>query len=198
MGSSSDTTKPAAAKKRKTLVRPGKIDVKAYNEVVANARLVDLRLVSCRSEIKVDALDGDRSGWELKVGDNLEEAKFEEEKSLLRAQLVFKAECVDGASKPLIVEGSYLVTYRVEGEVDAASAKLFVARVARFACYPYFRTLCASLLGQSNIVLPPLPVLKEAPRAIPRKKGKVTSSTKPAARAASKPSSPSIRVRRKT
>lgn len=186
----------AAARKRKPLVRPSKIDAKAYNEVVASARLADLRLISSRSEVKPEALEGDRSGWELKAGDELVDWKFEDDKGRLWARISFKAECIDGRRKQIVVEGDYLVVYHVEGEVDAASANLFVARVARFACYPYFRTLFATLLGQSNIVLPPLPVLKEVPRRItPQKTTSSGTAKKPAVKPSKKVAKRPSRVR---
>ncbi|WP_420607342.1 hypothetical protein [Novosphingopyxis sp.] len=142
------------------------INVEAYNQVVAKANLIDLRLTASRSEIKPAALDVDRTGWDLKVGDELVEWDVDEEKERLWGRIIFKAECVDGKRKPIIVEGDYLIIYAVEGKVDKRSASLFINRVARFACYPYFRTLFAALLGQASVVMPPLPVLKEPARRI--------------------------------
>lgn len=188
----------APTSKRKIIVKPGMVDAKAYNEVVAKARLVDLRLVSSRSSVMAEALDGDRSGWEMKAGDELVDWKFEEEKGRLWARISFRAECLDGEDKPIIVEGDYLVVYGVDGEVDTKSANLFVARVARFACYPYFRTLFASLIGQASIVLPPLPVLKEPARQIPKTQMKASETRKTEVRKAPTKAKGSLRLRGKS
>lgn len=40
----------------------------------------------------------------------------------------------------------------------------FLKRTGRFAAYPYFRGLFASLTQQSGLMLPPLPVISDGPR----------------------------------
>lgn len=152
--------------KSEAITTQKRIDVKRYNEVVAKANLRDLQLVSSRSILKPDLLSVDRSQLQFRIGDELAEFSVDNDAGTLACQITFKVECVEGRRKPFIVEGDYLIRYEVDGEVDESSAELFLKRVARFACYPYFRALFTTLIGQANLMLPPLPVLKEPARKV--------------------------------
>ena len=62
----------------------------------------------------------------------------------------------------------YLVANTVSGSPTEEAALSFVRRVAGFAAYPYFRSHFAEVCSQSGIVLPPLPIMKEPKRQIPK------------------------------
>lgn len=160
---------PTKGKLRKAkVVAP--VSPEAYNEVVAKAQIVDLRLVSSSLEVQPKGLDGNRKGWAMSVGDELSEWALEKESGRLWGRVAFRASCRDGDETPIEVRGEYLVGYSIDGDADRLAARTFLKRVARFACYPYFRTLFASLTGQANLVFSPLPVLKEPARRLPPRK----------------------------
>jgi hypothetical protein len=144
---------------------PHTVDAKAYNALVARASLRNIRLVSCKLDLKEDALGIPTALWRRRLNENIE--TFSDlELSQLYGMFRFELACSHGRKRMLIVTGTYLVAFTVDGESHKAAGELFVERVGRIAAYPYFRGLVAQLVSDAGITLPPLPIISAAPRTI--------------------------------
>ena len=193
-----------------------KIDPTAYNRIVSHATIRDIRLIGTKFDLKPEAVELADQVWEFKLSDRLDEWTCDNEKARLTGLYIYTASCMQGRNKLLTVECRYLSAYTLSDQCDAEASKEFLTRVGRFAAYPYFRSVFASLTQQSGIMLPPLPVISDGPRWVnspanaakngapeanrpaaraltdKRSDGSVTvakgrSKTKPAAKAAKKP-----------
>lgn len=76
----------------------------------------------------------------------------------------FNVTAQTGRKKTLACEAEYVVTYDGLNDCDDDAVEAFLGRVAPFACYPYFRSLFATLDWAATTGLPPLPVHKEPAR----------------------------------
>jgi hypothetical protein len=162
MSTASSTSEPR--KPRRAAVK--KVDPKAYNELVAHARLQGLRLTGSKFDLRPHALVDDRDRWAYRITDALGDWHLDREELLLRGQYAYTAECVEGRRKPVSLSATYLATYRLSATCEDDAAHAFLQRVGRFSCYPYFRALFGILTEQSGLQLPPLPVMSEQPRLV--------------------------------
>ncbi len=168
--------------KRDIVVTAQSVNVQTYNSVVATARLADLSLISFHSEFKLDPFNNEIPAFDLQVSDNMSDWGLNAEDSYVWCEISFVAECVIGNKKPIKIKCAYSVRYTFRGVAEEETAKLFLERVAKFACYPYFRALVSTTAGQANIALPPLPVLREPPRKLaPTQPAKTISKARPKA-----------------
>lgn len=143
------------------------VDPKDYNALVAKARLRAITLAGSKFDLKQESASADRKAWRYDIADYLADCSFDAEGGLLHGLFSYQVRCLQGRRKLMSLEAFYRVTYTVSGETDAQSCELFMRKVGRFAAYPYFRSLFAALSSQSNIVLPPLPVISDQPYRIP-------------------------------
>lgn len=145
---------------------PHKMDPQTYNSLVARAHLRTIRMTASKFDMKPEALDLDPDAWQNNVGAGILERFLEAESGSLYGVFGFEVICRHARKKVLSVSATYLISYRIQGECDEAACELFVERVGKLACYPYFRALVASLTSQAGLVMRPLPVLSFAPRSI--------------------------------
>lgn len=158
------TASPTSEPKKSRRAPVAKVDPKAYNELVAHARLQGLRLTGTKFDLRPHALVDDRDRWAYRITDALRDWHLDQEELLLRGQYAYTAECVEGRRKPVALSATYLVTYSLSAACEDDAAQAFLQRVGRFSCYPYFRALFGILTEQSGLQLPPLPVISEQPR----------------------------------
>lgn len=141
--------------------------VLAYNAVVADAVLADLRLTESRFKIQKSfyAL----RGREREIRKPLTKREFDSElvapiysadKGILAGEFKWTVDVRKGKQKLVFIAATYFILYRNVPKVEEEHAKAFLARVGRFATYPYFRALVARLSAEANADLPILPVLR--------------------------------------
>lgn len=144
--------------------KPAKVDPKSYNQVVSHATIADVRLVATKFDLKPDVDIATNPTWQFRLSDQLEDWTCDNEKGELSGIFTYTASCVDGRKKLLTITGRYISIYRLSDLCDEEAGRQFLARVGRFAAYPYFRSIFATLTQQSGMLLPPLPVISDGPR----------------------------------
>ena len=145
---------------------PHSMDPNTYNSLVSRAHLRSIRMTASRFDMKPEALDLDPDAGRNNVSGGAVETFLEPESGSLYGVFAFEVVCRQGRKRVLSVSATYLVSYIIEGECDAAACELFVERVGKIACYPYFRGLVAALTAQASLVMRPLPVMSFAPRSV--------------------------------
>ena len=164
--------------KAKDVTKP---DPEKYNRVVSHATISDIRLVGSKFDLKPEAVEANDRVWSFSLVDQLEDWTCDNEKGKLTGLYSYTASCVEGRRKLITVTGRYLSTYRLSDLCDKDAGHQFLARVGRFAAYPYFRAMFASLTQQSGVMLPPLPVISDGPRWVnsPAAVEKLAAADKP-------------------
>ena len=138
-----------------------------YNRVVKTVSLQDIRLLSSSFEIEAEyfeALDDaqtEEEALELSFGSELSLVSYEAEDGVLFGQFEWNAHAERDEKQILDIRATYLIVYDCDEGLNEDAAKKFVARVGRFATFPYFRTLVGFYSTESSTGLPILPVLKE-------------------------------------
>jgi hypothetical protein len=145
-----------------------KVSAREYSEAVEAAEIINIRLIKSEFVVEPEALSRERSQWKQNYDFQVRDIAFDATRSLLTGLVVGEAVCRVGRKRILGLKCRYLVAYAVSGSPTEAAAETFVRRVAAFAAYPYFRSHFADVCSQSGIVLPPLPIMKEPKRQIPR------------------------------
>jgi preprotein translocase subunit SecB len=144
------------------------VSVARYAEVVSSAEIRAIRLINSDFNVEAQAISRDHSKWKLNYGCDVVESRYDASRKLLTALVATSVVCKFGRRNILSHRCKYVVVYDVSGDPEEEAALQFVERVGRFAAYPYFRTLFADMTTQAGVNLPPLPVLKEGSRPIPR------------------------------
>lgn len=134
-----------------------------YNHVVSAAQLRSVQMSSTAFKVKPDFFsDGENRKLSYTV---IKGARhFSEENAVAMAFISFQVEAKIGRKKVLHCEAEYVVTYDGLFDCEEEAVLAFLDRVGPFTCYPYFRSLFASLDWAATTGLPPLPVHKEPPR----------------------------------
>lgn len=171
-----------------------KPDPEKYNRVVSHATISDIRLVGSKFDLKPEAVEANDRVWSFNLSDQLDDWTCDNEKGRLTGLYSYTASCVEGRRKLITVTGRYLSTYKMSDLCDERAAHQFLARVGRFAAYPYFRAMFASLTQQSGVMLPPLPVISDGPRWVNSpetvRKLDAAAASKPAAKKRATPKKP--------
>lgn len=141
-----------------------KVDPAQFNKVVSHATIREIRLVGTKFDLKPDAVELTGRVWSFNLSDRLEDWTCDNEKGELTGLYGYTASCLEGRRRLLSVTCRYLSTYRLSDLCDEEAGRQFLARVGRFAAYPYFRSVFATLTQQSGVMLPPLPVISDGPR----------------------------------
>lgn len=141
-----------------------KIDPAQYNRVVSHAKIADIRLIGSKFDLKPEAVEMAGRAWTFSLADQLDDWTCDNEKGSLTGLFSYTAACLEGRKRLLTVTGRYLCTYDLSDLCDEQAGHQFLARVGRFAAYPYFRSVFAALTQQSGLLLPPLPVISDGPR----------------------------------
>lgn len=134
-----------------------------YNKVVEQAALGDIQLTSLKFDVKPDFFSSDEKR-KLRYDVTLQATEFEPSVGLAVASLTLSVIGTAGKKKALNCSADYAVVYGNLKDCDSEAVDAFLDRVAKFACFPYFRSLFSSLDWSAGLQLPPLPVLKEPVR----------------------------------
>ena len=143
-----------------TASSPTKVEPAAYNELVAAARLRDIRLTRSEFGLEAEAVKF-QADWKLKHGCDVQDVHFAADKDLLLIWVLADAVCKSGNRRILWSKCKYLVAYDIHGSPSEEALHIFAKRVARFAAYPYFRAHFAELASQGGLHVPPLPIIRE-------------------------------------
>ncbi|MBN9335791.1 hypothetical protein [Devosia sp.] len=135
----------------------------AYNAVVRDADLQAVQLLNISFEVE-PAFFGDKAKRKLDVKIELGQSDFDQEKGAVVAAVKLVVSVKKSRTTALHSKAEYLVVYENLAGHNPAAVKQFVDRVAPFACYPYFRSVFATLDWAAGTKLPPLPVHKEQSR----------------------------------
>ena len=148
-------------------VRPEvKSDVEAYNKVVAEAELHDIRLLELRFKVKPEYYGclKDESEGKKKIERSYEtefvELSYDSDQRTLGGQFIWSVDATIGRKKLLTLSATLFVFYSKVPDVSEEVLEKYVNRVGRFATYPYFRGLVARMSWESQADLPIMPVLK--------------------------------------
>jgi hypothetical protein len=154
-----------------------------YNEAVARAELIDLRLIGSSWSIDLSLLDEieqlEKQIDQAIVGD----PHFDKENGMLMGQVMCQLsipsngaekgsendESEEELDKVVACNATYVVVFRVPQTLSINDATKFFASTSSFAVWPYFRTHVANLAAESRIELPPLP-LKTLLQRVPEEK----------------------------
>jgi hypothetical protein len=154
-----------------------------YNEAVAQAELIDLRLIASSWSIDLSLLD-EIDRLEKRIDQSIVgEPHFDAENGMLMGQVTCKLFIPvhgtpeesdnEGASEEsnsvVACNSTYVVVFRVPETLSLGDARRFFASTSSFAVWPYFRTHVANLASQSRVELPPLP-LKTLLQRVPEEK----------------------------
>lgn len=153
-----DTSLPAVAE-----ADPSEVARNAYNAAVAAAGLQAVQLQSMSFKVEPEFF-GDRTQRRLSVDIEHERNDVDSAQGLAFAFVNILVTAKRGRKNTLACKAGYLVIYDNLKGCDPDAVRLFLDRVAPFACYPYFRSLFATLDWAAGTMLPPLPVHKEKSR----------------------------------
>jgi len=153
--------------------------LEVYAQAVDSAHMRNIRLLKSDFLIEPESISGDRKAWKNGVGCRMSSSSYNQERKVLTALITANAYSKVGRKKIVSLKCEYAVAYDIQGAPDEAAVHRFAERVGTFAAYPYFRAHFATITAQAGISMPPLPVLKEGPRVIPR--ASVREAAKPRA-----------------
>lgn len=139
--------------------------IASYDEVVEKAYLNDVQLIGLNFDIKplFFSVGADRKlSYDVDQSANHYDAEAGLAASFITMSVIGKV----GRKTVLTCRASYNVIYDSIDACDSEAVEAFLRRVAPFVCYPYFRSLFASLDWAAGLRLPPLPVHKEARREL--------------------------------
>lgn len=160
-----------ASTHRKEASSTSRPDPVAYNRLVAHATVQGIRLIGTRFDVSPKALSSDRSKWSYRLHDELVASHCDEEALQLRGEYIYEATCISSRSRMVKVTGRYLATFGLSSACAADAGDSYLRNVGRFACYPYFRALFATLTDQCGLLLPPLPIISGQPRLVREEAG---------------------------
>lgn len=156
----SDPATPASKEEAKAAA------LAAYNSVVENAELQDIRLVSLDFSVQPEYYAALRRSPVAKkqlkkvYDSGFSQFAYDSKTKILGGSFDWLITISESRKKLLVVKVSYKVTYRNVPDVGDVHSAAFVRRVGKFATYPYFRALVAQLSWEAKAELPVMPVLK--------------------------------------
>lgn len=131
-----------------------------YNHVVSVAQLRSVQMSSTSFKVEPEFFlneENRKLSYTVKKGAK----NFSETEAVAMALVSFEVESKAGRKKNLHCKADYFITYDSLIDCEGEAVFAFLDRVAPFACYPYFRSLFATLDWAATTGLPPLPVHKE-------------------------------------
>lgn len=157
------STGPAKAKQTSTPDADEKARKLAlYNKVVDQADLSFVRLVEASFRTNA-ALLGDpdyRKKRKLSYKVTPAQVEFSPEGGEGGGYFECTVKSRMGRGSAVLCNAIFYVGYESLIGCDEEAVKAFISRIGRFTCYPYFRSLVATLDWNAYSILPPLPVLK--------------------------------------
>lgn len=142
-----------------------------YDDVVDKAFLNDVQLMALNFDIKplfFSSVSGRKLSYVVERSANHYDSEAGLAASFITMSVVGKV----GRKTVLTCRANYNVVYDSIDGCDSEAVDAFLRRVAPFVCYPYFRSLFASLDWAAGLRLPPLPVHKEQKRNLQVNSGK--------------------------
>lgn len=139
-------------------------NVSKYNTVAGAARLAEIVLTRANFVTKLGAsfaLADPDSAVKLTYNDELTDAAFDAEAGILAGTFNWKAEIKSGRAILVRLTASYSIFYENLAQADEKHSLAYLAKVGRFATYPYFRGIFSVHAGAAGLSVPPLPSLKE-------------------------------------
>lgn len=135
----------------------------AYSDVVSKASLNDVNLFDLEFKVKPEFYS---ESEKKKLGYEIENvsSQFDVDVGVAASFISLAVVGTVGRKKVLVCKAAYSVIYDNLKGCEPEAVEAFLRRVAQFACYPYFRSLFASLDWAAGLRLPPLPVHKEPVR----------------------------------
>lgn len=134
-----------------------------YNKVVRHADLQSVQLLNVSFEVDA-AFFSDRANRKLDVKIEHSSNEFTASKGAALAFVNLAVSVRRSRKRTLACKAKYVVAYENLAGCSEEAVATFLDRVAPFACYPYFRSLFASLDWAAGTALPPLPIHKEKSR----------------------------------
>lgn len=141
-------------------------DVVEYNALVHAAELNDITLIDMKFTVKPEYFSWlrEESAGKKKLtrafDGSVSEVFFDSESHMLGGQFDWVTEVKAGNKRLLKIEARYLIVYGNVPETSPVCRDRYMQRVAKFATYPYFRSLVAQISWESKADLPVMPVLK--------------------------------------
>ena len=137
--------------------------LEAYNAVVRDADLQAVQLLDLSFNVD-PAFFGDRSKRKFDL--NIEQGanEFDSSKGAAFSFINIVVSVKRARKNTLLCRAKYVVVYENLNGCEEDAVKAFLDRVAPFACYPYFRSVFATLDWAAGTMLPPLPIHKEKSR----------------------------------
>jgi preprotein translocase subunit SecB len=165
-------------------VSAGEVDAGSrYNFVVKCAALDHVRLLNSKFDVKQSFFQEQglpKLAYDVSTADTF----FDKEQGIAFARIDLSVEAKRSRSKVLGCTAQYVIGYSGLEDCEEEAVALFLKRVGPFACYPYFRSLFASLDWAAGTRLPPLPVHREnAPEIAAARAGREAGSGKKPVRA---------------
>lgn len=138
-----------------------------YNKVVAASELSDIKLMETKFSVEMEfyaVRDEEKTGKRLltkrSFNNSITNPIYSSDIGILAGKFNWDVTVRKGRKRLLTLNATYLIVYHKVPEVPQDAAFAFLTRVGRFATYPYFRALVASLTSYARADLPILPVLK--------------------------------------
>lgn len=142
--------------------------VRKYNEVVRNADLIDIKMISSNFRVEPEYYI-DKAKRRLEYSSGYPKwVDFNDEEGFALGTFDWEVRCKHGRKTVLSIKARYMIIYNINREVEPKYARDFVANVGRFAIFPYFRSLVSQYSAASSTDLPLLPVLKQRIADTPR------------------------------
>ena len=135
----------------------------AYTKVSCSAQLREIKLIASTYTVRPEAFDlvQDMSGFKNNFSGKCIDYLLSEDDGLAWGRLQWIAEIKSGRRTCLKLSAEYLVLYSDIHDCDEGHVEFYFRKVSRFATYPYFRALFSHHVGETGLVLPPLPTLME-------------------------------------
>lgn len=137
---------------------------KAYDQVVASARMVDVRLLKYDFEVKPEyyasRLGTANEGVQLSYDHEFASINYYADDGLLIGEIHWAVSGKLGRKTPLKIKAVYMIVYANVPDVGIQHSGEFMKRVGRMASYPYFRAFVAQTSWASQADLPTLPILR--------------------------------------
>lgn len=139
------------------------LDHDEYSKVSCAARLREIKLIASSYMVRPEAFEAAQDPNELKnsFSGKCIDFIFDANDGLAWGRFQWVAEIKAGRKACLKLSSEYLVLYSDIFECDELHVEAYFRKIGRFATYPYFRATFSHNIGETGILLPPLPTLSE-------------------------------------
>lgn len=139
------------------------LDHKEYNEISCAARLREIKLIASAYMVRPEAFQvaQDLNSLKNSFSGKCTDFIYDAEDGLAWGRFQWVAEIKSGRKACLKLSSEYLVLYSDIYERDKQHVEAYFLKIGRFATYPYFRATFSHNVGETGILLPPLPTLTE-------------------------------------